>query len=162
MPNVGENVRVIVQDAKTLEVLEVVSASNRIVKVGRAALGDLFLYPNIQRDGNFSNPGWTPDFIAIGTSTNTVTDNDTALATEVFRKQITRKYVSGESKYVFQLYIDATEANGSGTQILTEAGLFLLYSGGIMIARVTFSPITKNATVNVIIQWEITLTWQAA
>lgn len=53
----------------------------------------------------------------------------------------------------FVTSIEKTEANGSGSVIYTEAGLFL--SNGDMFARETFKGITKTASRKVTFYWSI-------
>jgi hypothetical protein len=145
------NWRIIIQDARSLKILDMVLARNRIVDDGLNWFVGFAGYPYL------GGTGWTPNYIATGTSGNTVTAADHALGTEVFRKAITRR-IAFDKRMMWQLSINTSEANGN---TLREAGLFLLYSGGTMIARVVHQPIVKDVTVNLIYQCDMYYKYEA-
>lgn len=76
-------------------------------------------------------------------------ETDTALETEIARKNISLMENPDPMKSKFTAVFLTTEGNGD----LTEAGLFT--AAGTMFARVTFSVIVKSGT-NLIVRWEIT------
>jgi hypothetical protein len=98
-----------------------------------------------------------PDYIAIGTGTSTFTGTETAIETEVFRKQVSRRYPSGPYSLQFYLALDTTEANGN---VLTECGLCNWLVGGRTWNRALHTAITKTSSISV--TYEITVTFGAA
>lgn len=124
---------------------------NLVVKTGRNAIRDALLTP-------FGAPVSTPNYIAVGSDNTVVSDSQTALVAEVFRKggPLSKK-TAGDSAFTLQLVIETTEANGSGSQPLKEAGVFIYAAGAPMFARATFATITKTSAISVVINWQITL-----
>ena len=89
-------------------------------------------------------------YIAIGTGTTAPTVGDTALQTEVVRKQ----GVLSSATNVWQNTV--TFGNGEGSGAITETGLFSEASAGTMFARKTFSAINKASADNLVITWQVT------
>ncbi len=89
--------------------------------------------------------------LAIGTGTAAPTANDTALQTEVFRDAVTKR-TPDVGKLSIQYYLPSTAANGN---TLTEAGLFNAANGGTLVARVTYQPIAKTASLVITYTWDI-------
>jgi|SRR5690606_12658632 len=104
-------------------------------------------------DGSATNDPW--NYIAIGTGTAAPVAGDTALLGEVARLQdATATYTSTPSK---QLQLQVSFGPGVGTGNIAESGLFNAENGGTMLARQTFSTITKGASDTLTVTWTITL-----
>lgn len=94
-----------------------------------------------------------PTHIAVGTDATAPVIGDTALVTEVFRNDITRRIRTAQ-KITFQLFLGTGDANGN---TLVEAGIFNRFAAGDMLSRVTFAAIIKTSAITAILTWEITL-----
>lgn len=78
--------------------------------------------------------------------------NDTTLRNEVFRKDFFDHHINNVTKTVsFKIVIETTEANGSGAQIINEAGIYS--ADGTMFARKVFREFPKSANNRLIITW---------
>jgi hypothetical protein len=85
-------------------------------------------------------------YLAIGTGATTETASDTALVSEVKRKaasitQMTTT-IEGDTAKLEAEFSSADDL--SGTQTITETGIFNALTGGILLARKTFPSITLN------------------
>jgi len=86
------------------------------------------------------------DYIAIGTGTTSPTPSDTALEAEVIRKaadgsRISTVYTNDTAKWVATF----SSADGlSGTDDISELGVFNAASGGVMLFRKTFTAKSIN------------------
>ena len=144
-------VEIIQRDLRDL-VIKRSLVKNLHVLAGRRALRDLIGYPQL------GGPGFTPDYIALGTDNTAPDDSQNALVAEFFRKQITRK-VPGESgsdtEVLYQLFVATTEANGSGSVTYKESGLMQSASGGTMWARVKFTDFVKSAATSLTVNWKL-------
>lgn len=78
----------------------------------------------------------TNDYHAIGTGTTTETISDTILETEVGRKIMGTKTTVNQTERYATSFND-TDLTVSAPQFISEAGIFSLLSGGILIMRVT-------------------------
>lgn len=105
-------------------------------------------------DGTATSDPW--NYIAIGTGTAAPAADDTALAgVELARLQdSTATYTTTSGK---QLQLQVSFGPGVGTGNVAESGLFNAVSGGNMLARQTFTEITKGASDTLTITWTITL-----
>lgn len=92
------------------------------------------------------------DHIAVGTDGTTATLSDTGLLTEVGRMSVATATASGNA-----VTFTVTFGAGVGTGALQEAGIFNQSSGGTMLARTTFSTITKGASDVMNISWTVTV-----
>ena len=93
--------------------------------------------------------------IAMGTGTETPRGTDTALATELFRKEIKGgNGVASDNQVTYTVELAEGEATGG----ITEAGLFDSANGGVLLARTTFEVINKGATHTLKMDWVITVT----
>lgn len=114
-----------------------------------------------------ANIGHAPTIIALGVVPTPVRDSDSGLYNEVFSNLITRRVVS-PSSVTYTLNVTTLEANGMTFQ---EAGLFAggvpdTNSGvsrdattrGILVARAILSPVAKDATMELNITWELSIT----
>lgn len=101
---------------------------------------------NLMRDflnGAAPNP---PSHFAVGTGTTAVAAGDTTLETEVERKAVVSKTLSGNGilEYVGELL--STEANGND---LSEVGVLNAASAGDLLLRTTHAPYSKTADFSV-------------
>jgi hypothetical protein len=95
------------------------------------------------------------NFIAIGTGTTSPVADNTALVAELVRIQDSQaEFTSTSSK---QLKLQVSFGSGQGTGNIAESGLFNAASGGDMLARQTFSTISKGASDTLTVTWTITL-----
>ena len=138
--------------------IDVVKTHNMITTSGLAQFRDLIGYPNLpNRLPTEAIVGFTPSHIAIGSGSTIPSMAQTTLITEVFRNVVTRRAAEGDDKIHYQLFVDTTEANGGGTQLLNEAGLFSVLVGGTLWARAIHTQITKTSSISVTYNWRITL-----
>ena len=126
-------------------------ADNMIVLEGRKLVANRFL----------GNQTAVISHLAVGTGSTPVSDRDTALNSEIFRKalkpfdpQKDAAEVDGGKKYKVLLSTELDFVEGNGT--LTEAGLFNKDKpGGIMYNRVVFPVVTKTQDFKFTLVWEI-------
>ena len=122
-------------DAKTGKVVEEKTFRNIVVNTGKELMAYRIATPWTQVGG---------PVIAVGTGTTSPTVNDTALQNEVFRKPATRSQAANQVQYYVR--IDTGEANDYD---LAELGVFEnadpnAPGSGVLLNRVTFTPITKT------------------
>jgi len=95
-------------------------------------------------------------YIAIGTGSTSPAETDTALVTEVGRKGMDAGYPSvSESSITFQSTWPTTEPAGQ-PYTLRELGLFNAATGGVMLNRIVFDPISKTSDIELIVVVKIT------
>jgi hypothetical protein len=95
------------------------------------------------------------NFIAIGTGNTAPALGDTALVSELDRKNdIQAEYTTTSGK---QLKLQVSFGPGEGTGNIAESGMFNAGSGGDMLARQTFAAISKGASDTLTVTWTITL-----
>lgn len=93
--------------------------------------------------------------IAIGTGSAAPAAGDTALVSETDRKNDAQaQYTTTSGK---QLMLEVSFGPGEGTGNVAESGLFNAGSGGDMLARQTFTTISKGASDTLTVTWTITL-----
>lgn len=104
-------------------------------------------------NGAAANSPW--NYIAIGTGSTAPAAGDTALVSELTRLQdATATYTTTSGK---QLQLQVSFGPGVGTGNIAESGLFNAASGGSMLARQTFTTISKGASDTLTVTWTITL-----
>lgn len=137
---------------------------NRVTASGRNVVRDLL-----------AGRGKPPRYIALGTGTASVTDLDTDLGSESFRRQVDRILASGD-EVLYDLFVSETEAIGDlgGNPIPVtyyEIGLFSgtawetgtkdddetrnPFGGGVLVARARLAPCTKDEETTLSIVWEL-------
>jgi hypothetical protein len=132
-----------------------VKGSVRILKNGK----EVVYVPNLIVNGGlnliakriYDDTAGIPAYLGIGTGTTAPTKLDTALETVLGDRQETF-YNNNENKTV----INATfgiEYVGS----ITEAGLFTAVTGGTMLSRTTFSPVSKTDEDVLVVEWTYTI-----
>lgn len=104
--------------------------------------------------GNVANNKGQITYCAVGTGTNSPTTNDTALQTELYRKQVSVREADGQTA-VFKTFFNTSEAVGA----LKEAGLFgddasSTPGSGTLFARLNINR-TKSAADTLTITWMI-------
>lgn len=90
----------------------------------------------------------------VGTDTTAAGASDTALGAAVAASRVTLDSTTVTDNAV--AYV-ATFPAGTGTDALTEAGVFNASSGGTMLCRTVFSVINKGASDSMTITWTITI-----
>jgi len=123
-------------------IVEQDTIKNLIVDVGENMLAYLI-------KGDDSTKGYVTH-MAIGTGTDTATESDTSLQT-----QINRRPAPG---VVTGSYIDftATWPSAEGPYSITESGLFTASSTGNMFNRATFTTIAKPTGQELELTWRLT------
>lgn len=92
---------------------------------------------------------------AVGTSAATPTITNTTLIAEVYRDIITQHTYASTGVITLKCYIP-TAYPATQPVTLRESGLFTAATGGILFARVLFSPeVNKTNTIAMIISWEV-------
>jgi|GEM_PF-471112 len=94
--------------------------------------------------------------MAIGTGTNAVLASDTALQTELSRKELASKTQGTGDPGARQVTYIADWAAGEGTGAITEAGIFNSASAGTMLCRSVFPVKNKGASDSLTMTWIIT------
>ena len=135
-----------------------IKGSVRILKNGK----EVVHIPNLIVNGGlnliakriYDNTAGTPAYLGIGTGTTAPNKLDTALQTPLGDRQQT--FINNNEN---RTVINATfgiEYVGS----ITEAGLFTNKTGGTMLSRATFSPISKTDEDVLVVEWTYTIgTW---
>ncbi len=104
--------------------------------------------------------GLRPSHVGLGTDNTAPAATDTALGSEQYRAEVTRRDPSSNS-IQFQLYVPTSEGNGHTYEeaALLQTGLQNGSPGdpATLLARTTFSPILKTASVEITALWSITL-----
>ncbi len=136
------NVTIELRDAASGRLLRRMRRHNLVTLVARNAIRDLL--------NGVSTPATITHF-AVGTGATAPAATDAALQTEVFRDMVTKR-TPDAGKLSLQYYLPSTAANGYS---LTEAGLLTAASGGLLVARVTYQPIAKTASLQVIYNWDL-------
>lgn len=90
-------------------------------------------------------------YMALGTGTESVTVDDTALGAEVARTAVTRSTPSPATSRYW-----ASFGPGVGTGAITEAGIFNADTSGTMLSRQVFGVINKGPNDTLEITWDIT------
>ena len=91
-------------------------------------------------------------YMAVGTSSTAPVLGQTTLVAQSATVALTSTSVAGSAvSYV------ASFPAGTGTALLTEAGIFNNSSGGVMLARSLFTAIDKGSSDTLTITWTITL-----
>lgn len=112
-------------------------------------------------DGS-TTPSAPYNYIALGTSDTAVAAGDNALSAELptgatyAREQDSTAIYSTSSGN--KLILSVVFGPGEGTGTLRESGIFNASTGGNMLARQTFDPVTKAANDTLTVTWTITLT----
>lgn len=101
-----------------------------------------------------SGTGTPMSHMAVGSGTTDPTVSDTALQTEVARVALS---VAGGTRTGASIEYVGSYPAGTGTATLTEAGLLNASSGGTLLSRTEFDPISKGASDSLVITWTITV-----
>lgn len=149
------NVEVLVRLAESGKLIRRHQVKNLWPLAGLNQVRDLLMYPSLGPQQN----GFTPAYVAVGSSGAPTIESTTALGGEVFRKLITaREPLAAGSGFIVTMFLDAGEANGAGTQQLREVGIFTLSSGGAAWSRAVHTLINKTNQVTVTYRWTHFLT----
>lgn len=106
--------------------------------------------------GNASSVSAVFDYIAIGSSSTAAAATQHVLSGELARGQDSAVIYNNSTKLIT---IDKTFAAGTGTGTIQESGLFnsATANTGPMLARQTFSSISKGSADSLTVSWTITL-----
>jgi len=144
--------KVTIRDAKTGKIKRVYIQKNIIPTVGRTLIANNLTATN-------PDHSMLINYTALGTGTTAVSNNDTTLDTEVYRKATASRTNSNNIAYVTAFYT-ATECNGT----YYEAGLFCDATGtadsGVLFSRVLLNApngISKSNTETLTIDYTITI-----
>lgn len=94
----------------------------------------------------------TMSHMAVGSSSTSAANTDSALGGELGRAALTSSSASG----AVVTYV-ASFAAGVGTGAVVEAGVFNASSSGTMLCRTTFAVVNKGANDGMSITWTITV-----
>ena len=103
----------------------------------------------------------TFSFVGIGTSTTSATAGDTNVASQLSNKRtgtVTSVTGSSTGASIQAFWAAGKLKNGSGTNAITEAGLFdqQINATGLMYARQTFTAINAGSSDSLTVTWSIT------
>lgn len=115
---------------------------NLLVTTGKEAMADRIYV---------SGTAAPPKYIAIGTGNTAPAAGNTALATELKRKEATW------SRSGAVLTGSVEFAPGEGTGKLAEAGVLTASSGGTLYSRATFEAFEKTAELGFLVSWALTI-----
>jgi len=111
-------------------------------------------------DGSI-NPSSAYNFIALGTSSNPVSADQTSLVSELPFSATYSRHQDTVATFVStgpkQLVLSVTFSPGEATGAISESGIFDSSTGGDMLARQAFSTINKGEGDTLTITWTITL-----
>lgn len=138
------NVQIVVADARTLRVLDVLHAKNLVVTTGLGQIIDL------AQGNNTTSFGYG----AVGTSATAAAAAQTTLLGEVFRNLLTASTRSG-AVWTITFILGSTQGNGSTIQEYAE---FNASASGVMLARVVHASIAKTSAITISYTHTITLT----
>lgn len=144
---IGGNVRIKIYDLLGNLVQET-EARNLFVDTGLNKIRDL-----ICRQTFFTGTKYTPDYIALGTSSAATTSGMTYLLGEVFRGTVTARDDGTSKTLKFYLNVGTGDANG---YTLNSVGLYTESTGGTLWSRAVITPIVKTSAVSFQTEWEVT------
>ena len=90
--------------------------------------------------------------MAIGTSSTAPAASDTTLGTETGRVSLSGSVVSTNT-----ITYTATFPAGTGSGVITEAGIFNASTAGTMLCRTTFPAVNKQAGDSIAVTWDVTV-----
>ncbi len=101
----------------------------------------------------YNGSSTTMSHMAVGSSSNNLSMDNTRLSVELGRTSVTASKLSNVITY------SSTFSPGVGTGILVEAGIFnsATANAGTMLARTVFSAINKLAADTLLVEWKITI-----
>lgn len=142
-------VALILRDAKTGKIKSVDFIKNTFVTTGKNAIAAALM-------GTTSNNKGIITYCAVGTNTTAPTLADTQLGTEIFRKLVSVRSVSGKVAN-FQTFFTTAEANGT----LREAGLFgddasSTPDSGTLFSKLAINRV-KSSSDTLTLSWDITI-----
>lgn len=133
------NNKVIIKIYEDKKLIKTIVKKNLVVLIGR----------NLVRD--FINLGTLDPLIAfaLGTGVTPPAASDSALETSIWSDVFTKR-TPEDAKLTYEYFVASNMLNGND---ISEAGLFT--NTGKLFARITFEPITKVATIQVVFTWII-------
>lgn len=145
------NVTATFRDAKTGRITKQIKAHNLAVTTGLNSIAS-----RLSGTDNPANVKGTITYCAVGTGTTAPAAGDTTLETELYRKQVSVRSVTGNTAK-FRTFYNTSEANGA----LKEAGLFgddatATADTGTLFCRLAINK-TKTGTETLTLDWEVTV-----
>jgi hypothetical protein len=135
-------VKLVVRDARTGEVLNVIEQTNLIVNVGH------ILVAQIMNDESVTKP----NYIAVGSGTTDPNVNDTTLEGEIGRIAVLSR-TRTNNQVLYSTYFGSGDCNGTWNKI----GLFNAESGGTLFSELKLaSSFSKDTTKAVDCEYTIT------
>jgi hypothetical protein len=140
---VSGKVKLIVKDAKTGKILQIVEGKNLITTAGKTLIASLLNGESVNLIG----------YCAVGSGTTTPNASDTTLEGEIGRLPITSKSRS-INVITYSTFFGSGDLNGTWNKV----GLFNAQTGGVMFSEYLLpSTISKDATKTVDIEYAITI-----
>ena len=140
---VSGKVKLIVRDAETGTILQVMEGKNLITMAGKSLIASLLNGESVSLIG----------YCAVGSGTTTPSASDTTLEGEIGRLPITSKSRSG-NVITYSTFFGSGDLNGTWNKV----GLFNAQTGGVMFSEYLLpSTINKDATKTVDIEYAITI-----
>lgn len=135
------------------KVKEDFTVPNLVVTTGLAFIAGRMKDTNTDAGGSYTIPD-AMTHMAVGTDSTTAALSDTALGAEVAdaRVSLTDTVINGADTVYTALF-----PAGTGTDSLTEAGIFNAASGGTMLCRTVFAVINKGSADTMTVTWTITI-----
>lgn len=139
----------ILRDGKTGKIKDVDFVHNTFVTVGKNSIAAALM-------GTTTNNQGIITYCAVGTSVIAATLADTKLTSEIFRKLVSVRSVSGKVA-TFQTFFTTAEANGT----LREAGLFgdgasVTTDSGTLFSKLAINRV-KSSSDTLTMSWDITI-----
>lgn len=139
----------ILRDGLTGKIKDVDFVHNTFVTVGKNSMAAALM-------GTTTNDQGIITYCAVGTSVIAATLADTTLTTEIFRKLVSVRSVSGKVA-TFQTFFTTSEANGT----LREAGLFgdlatATANSGTLFSKLAINRV-KSSSDTLTMSWDITI-----
>lgn len=140
---------IVIRDAKTGKIKHEERINNTFVTVGKNSIAAGLM-------GTTDNNQGIITYCALGTSVVAATLADTTLTTEIYRKLISVRSVSGKVA-TFQTFFTTAEANGT----LREAGLFgdaatATTDSGTLFSKLAMNRV-KTSSDTLTLSWDITI-----
>lgn len=140
---------IVIRDAKTGKIKHEEKINNTFVTVGKNSIAAGLM-------GTTDNSQGIITYCALGTSVVAATLADTTLTTEIYRKLISVRSVSGNVA-TFQTFFTTAEANGT----LREAGLFgdaatATTDSGTLFSKLAMNRV-KTSSDTLTLSWDITI-----
>ena len=102
---------------------------------------------NLVRDFMAGDNVDAPTHMAIGDDDTAAAESDTTLGHELLRSAFDSVDKVASKKLQWEMILETTEGNGSGTETYDEVGILNAASGGDLAFRIAHDTLTKNNTI---------------